>query len=228
MPIRIPDSLPARATLESENIFVMTEYRALHQDIRPLNLLILNLMPTKIVTETQFLRKLSNTPLQIRVELLQTASYQSTHTDPSHLDTFYTTFEQIKDKTYDGMIITGAPLEYVPWEEVDYWDELCAIMDWTSTHVHSTLHVCWGAYAALYYHYGVPKILRDTKLFGVYPHTAIKKQSPLFRGLDDVFYAPHSRNMEVSQEDILKVPELELMATSPQAGIFAVKSRDLN
>lgn len=226
MPIRIPDSLPARATLESENIFVMTEYRALHQDIRPLNLLILNLMPTKIVTETQFLRKLSNTPLQIRVELLQTASYQSTHTDPSHLDSFYTTFDQIKDKTYDGMIITGAPLEYVPWEKVDYWEELCTIMDWTTTHVHSTMHVCWGAYAGLYYHYGVPKILRSSKLFGVYPHTAIKKQSPLFRGLDDVFYAPHSRNMEVSQEDILKVPELELMAVSPQAGVFAVKSRD--
>lgn len=226
MPIRIPDSLPARATLESENIFVMTEYRALHQDIRPLNLLILNLMPTKIVTETQFLRKLSNTPLQIRVELLQTASYQSTHTDPSHLDSFYTTFDQIKDKTYDGMIITGAPLEYVPWEKVDYWEELCTIMDWTTTHVHSTMHVCWGAYAGLYYHYGVPKILRSSKLFGVYPHTAIKKQSPLFRGLDDVFYAPHSRNMEVSQEDILKVPDLELMAVSPQAGVFAVKSRD--
>lgn len=226
MPIRIPDSLPARATLESENIFVMTEYRALHQDIRPLNLLILNLMPTKIVTETQFLRKLSNTPLQIRVELLQTASYQSTHTDPSHLDSFYTTFDQIKDKTYDGMIITGAPLEYVPWEEVDYWEELCTIMDWTTTHVHSTMHVCWGAYAGLYYHYGVPKILRSSKLFGVYPHTAIKKQSPLFRGLDDVFYAPHSRNMEVSQEDILKVSDLELMAVSPQAGVFAVKSRD--
>ena len=160
------------------------------------------------------------------MELLQTASYQSTHTDPSHLDSFYTTFDQIKDKTYDGMIITGAPLEYVPWEEVDYWEELCTIMDWTTTHVHSTMHVCWGAYAGLYYHYGVPKILRSSKLFGVYPHTAIKKQSPLFRGLDDVFYAPHSRNMEVSQEDILKVPELELMAVSPQAGVFAVKSRD--
>ena len=153
MPIRIPDSLPATATLESENIFVMTEYRALHQDIRPLNLLILNLMPTKIVTETQFLRKLSNTPLQIRVELLQTASYQSTHTDASHLDSFYTTFDQIKDKTYDGMIITGAPLAFVPWEEVEYWDELCRIMDWTTTHVHSTMHVCWGAFAGLYYHW---------------------------------------------------------------------------
>ncbi len=226
MPIRIPDSLPARATLEEENIFVMTEYRALHQDIRPLNLLILNLMPTKIITETQFLRKLSNTPLQIRVELLKTSSYQSTHTDPSHLDTFYTTFNQIRNKTYDGMIITGAPLEYVDWENVDYWDELCEIMDWSSTHVHSTMHVCWGAYAGLYYHYGVPKVLRDTKLFGVYPHTAIKKQSPLFRGLNDVFYAPHSRNMELNEADILKIPDLELMSVSPQAGVFIVKSRD--
>lgn len=226
MPIRIPDSLPARATLEDENIFVMTEYRALHQDIRPLNLLILNLMPTKIVTETQFLRKLSNTPLQIRVELLKTSTYQSTHTDPTHLDTFYTTFDQIRDKTYDGMIITGAPLEYVDWENVDYWDELCQIMDWSTTHVHSTMHVCWGAYAGLYYHYGVPKVLRDTKLFGVYPHIAVKKQSPLFRGLNDVFYAPHSRNMELNEADILKIPELELMSVSPQAGVFVVKSRD--
>lgn len=226
MPIRIPDSLPARATLEGENIFVMTEYRALHQDIRPLNLLILNLMPTKIVTETQFLRKLSNTPLQIRVELLKTSSYTSTHTDPTHLDTFYTTFDQIRDKTYDGMIITGAPLEYVDWENVDYWNELCEIMDWSTTHVHSTMHVCWGAYAGLYHHYGVPKVLRDKKLFGVYPHTAVKKQSPLFRGLNDVFYAPHSRNMELNEADILKIPDLELMSVSPQAGVFIVKSRD--
>lgn len=228
MPIRIPDSLPARATLESENIFVMTEYRALHQDIRPLNLLILNLMPTKIVTETQFLRKLSNTPLQIRVELLQTASYQSVHTDASHLDSFYTTFDKIKDKIYDGMIITGAPLAYVPWEEVEYWGELCTIMDWTTTHVHSTMHVCWGAFAALHYHYGLSKIVRDTKLFGVYPHTAVeaKKQSPLFRGLDDVFYVPQSREIELSADEIARVPELELMSTSEQAGVFALKSKD--
>ncbi len=226
MPIRIPDSLPARATLEGENIFVMTERRALHQDIRPLNLLILNLMPTKIVTETQFLRKLSNTPLQIRVELLQTSSHLSTHTDPTHLDTFYTTFDQIQNKTYDGMIITGAPLEYVDWEDVDYWQELCEIMDWTSTHVHSTMHVCWGAYAGLYHHYGVPKVLRKNKLFGVYPHTAVKKQSPLFRGLNDVFYAPHSRNMELNEADLLRIPDLELMSISPDAGVFLVKSRD--
>ncbi len=228
MPIRIPDSLPARATLESENIFVMTEHRALHQDIRPLNLLILNLMPNKIVTETQFLRKLSNTPLQIRVELLQTASYHSTHVDAGHLASFYTTFDQIRDKTYDGMIITGAPLAFVPWEKVEYWKELCNIMDWTTTHVHSTMHVCWGAFAGLYYHYGIDRVMRDKKLFGVFPHTAVpeKRQSPLFRGLDDVFYVPQSREIEWDEAPIRAVPDLELMATSEQAGIFAVKSKD--
>ena len=226
MPIRIPDSLPARAVLEGENIFVMTEYRALHQDIRPLDLLILNLMPTKIVTETQFLRKLSNTPLQIRVELLQTASYKPTHVDETHLDSFYTTFDQIKDRKYDGMIITGAPLDYVPFEDVDYWDELCRIMEWTTTHVHSTMHVCWGAFAGLYYHYGVPKYDLEEKLFGIYPHTALKKQSPLFRGMDDIFYAPHSRATALHEEDILAVPQLELMSTSPQAGVFIAKSHD--
>lgn len=228
MPIRIPDSLPATATLESENIFVMTERRAIHQDIRPLNVLILNLMPTKIVTETQFLRKLSNTPLQIQVELLQTATYKPSHVDPSHLDSFYRTFDEIKNRYYDGMIITGAPLEHVPCESAAYWPELCEIMDWTTTHVHSTMHVCWGCFAGLYYHYNIPKYDRDTKLFGIYPHspTQQKKQSPLFRGLDDIFYAPHSRATELHLEDILKVPELELMSTSPQAGIFIVKSKD--
>lgn len=228
MPIKIPDSLPATATLKSENIFVMTEFRALHQDIRPLKVLILNLMPTKIVTETQFLRKLSNTPLQIQVEFLQTATYQSSHVDPSHLDSFYTTFDEIKDRYYDGMIITGTPLEHVPCESAAYWAELCEIMDWTTTHVHSTMHVCWGAFAGLHYHYGIPKYDRKTKLFGVYPHTAYpgKKQSPLFRGMDDVFYAPHSRATELHEEDILKVPELEMMSTSPQAGVFLLKSKD--
>lgn len=228
MPIRIPDSLPATTTLEEENIFVMTELRAIHQDIRPLNVLILNLMPTKIVTETQFLRKLSNTPLQIQVEFLQTATYKSSHVDPSHLASFYRTFDEIKDRYYDGMIITGAPLEHVPCESATYWPELCKIMDWTTTHVHSTMHVCWGCFAGLYYHYGIPKYDRDTKLFGIFPHspTPEKKQSPLFRGLDDVFYAPHSRATELHVEDILKVPELELMSTSPQAGVFMVKSKD--
>ena len=226
MPIRIPDSLPARAVLESENIFVMTEFRAMHQDIRALNVLILNLMPTKIVTETQLLRKLSNSPLQVHVELLQTASHTSQNTDADHLSSFYTTFDQIKDKRYDGMIITGAPVENLDFADVDYWDELCQIMEWTKTHVHSTLHICWGAQAGLYYHYGIPKYSLDKKLFGVFPHTALKVRSPLFRGFDDEFFVPHSRYTENRAEDILARPELELLAVSPQAGVFAVKSED--
>ena len=226
MPIKIPDSLPARATLESENIFVMTEYRAIHQNIRPLNLLILNLMPTKIVTETQLLRKLSNSPLQVEVELLQTASHRAQNTDASHLASFYTTFEQIKDKNYDGMIITGAPVENLDFNDVDYWPELCRIMKWTRTHVHATLHICWGAQAGLYYHYGIPKYSLPEKLFGVFPHTAIRKNSPLFRGFDDEFYIPHSRYTTNHIEDILSRPELELLAVSEKAGVFAVKSED--
>lgn len=226
MPIRIPDSLPAREVLEEENIFTMTEFRAFHQDIRPLKVLILNLMPTKIVTETQLLRKLSNTPLQIQVELLQTASYVGHYTDVSHLQSFYTTFEQIKDNKYDGMIITGAPVENMEFEEVDYWPELCAIMEWSKTHVHSTFHVCWGAQAAFYYHYGIPKHALDKKLFGVFPHRALKPNSPLFRGFDDVFYVPHSRHTENRAKDILEIPALELLAVSEEAGVFAVKSRD--
>ena len=226
MPIKIPDSLPARATLEGENIFVMTEYRAIHQDMRPLNLLILNLMPTKIVTETQLLRKLSNTPLQIQVELLQMSSHTSHNTDADHLSSFYTTFDQIKEKRYDGMIITGAPVENMDFTDVDYWPELCQIMEWTRTHVHATLHVCWGAQAGLYYHYNIPKYSLPKKLFGVFPHTAVKKQSPLFRGFDDEFYIPHSRHTENHVEDILKIPELELLAVSKEAGVFAVKSED--
>lgn len=226
MPIRIPDSLPAREVLEEENIFTMTEFRAFHQDIRPLKVLILNLMPTKIVTETQLLRKLSNTPLQIQVELLQTASYVGHYTDASHLRSFYTTFEQIKDNKYDGMIITGAPVENMEFEDVDYWPELCDIMEWTKTHVHSTFHVCWGAQAGFYYHYGIPKHVLDKKLFGVFPHKALKPNSPLFRGFDDVFYVPHSRHTENRAEDILAIPALELLAVSEEAGVFAVKSRD--
>lgn len=226
MPIKIPDSLPARATLEGENIFVMTEYRAIHQDMRPLNLLLLNLMPTKIVTETQLLRKLSNSPLQVEVELLQMASHTSQNTDADHLSSFYTTFDKIKDRKYDGMIITGAPVENYDFTDVDYWPELCKIMDWTTTHVHSTLHVCWGAQAGLFYHYGIPKYSLPEKLFGVFPHTALKKQSPLFRGFDDIFYVPHSRHTENHEEDIRKIPELELLAVSEEAGVFAVKSED--
>ena len=226
MPIRIPDSLPARAVLESENIFVMTEFRAMHQDIRALNVLILNLMPTKIVTETQLLRKLSNSPLQVHVELLQTASHVSQNTDADHLSSFYTTFDKIRDNYYDGMIITGAPVENLDFTDVDYWDELCQIMEWTKSHVHSTLHVCWGAQAGLFYHYGIPKYSLPKKLFGVFPHTAVRKQSPLFRGFDDVFYVPHSRHTENHLEDILLHKELELLAVSEDAGVFAVKSED--
>lgn len=226
MPIRIPDSLPATSVLESENIFVMTERRALHQDIRPLNLLILNLMPTKIVTETQLLRKLSNTPLQIHVQLLKTSSHISQNTDIHHLDSFYTTFDQIRNNHYDGMIITGAPVENLDFEEVDYWDELCQIMEWTRTHVHSTFHICWGAQAGLYFHHHIPKHTLPHKLFGIYSHQIIRKQSPLFRGFDDHFYAPHSRYTEVSLKNIQAIPELELLAVSDEAGVFGVKSAD--
>ena len=224
MPIRIPDSLPATATLESENIFVMTEYRALHQDIRPLKLLILNLMPTKITTETQLLRKLSNTPLQIDIELLQVVSHEAKHIRDKHLESFYRTFDEIRGKRYDGMIITGAPVENMEFEAVDYWEELCRIMEWSKRNVHCTLHICWGAQAGLYYHFGLKKRQLDEKLFGVFEHTVIKRKSPFFRGFDDVFYAPHSRWTEIPQEEILKVPELELMATSSEAGVFAVKT----
>ena len=224
MPIRIPDSLPATATLESENIFVMTEYRALHQDIRPLKLLILNLMPTKITTETQLLRKLSNTPLQIDIELLQVVSHEAKNISEKHLESFYRTFDEIRGKRYDGMIITGAPVENMEFEAVDYWEELCRIMEWSQRNGHCTLHICWGAQAGLYYHFGLKKRQLDEKLFGVFEHTVIKRKSPFFRGFDDVFYAPHSRWTEIPQEEILKVPELELMATSSEAGVFAVKT----
>lgn len=226
MPIRVPDSLPAAGVLEGENIFVMTERRALHQDIRPLNLLILNLMPTKIITETQLLRKLSNTPLQVNVQLLQTSSHTPQNTDLKHLRSFYTTFDQVKDKQYDGMIITGAPVENLEFEAVDYWDELCEIMDWTRTHVHSTFHICWGAQAGLYHHHGIKKHTLPQKLSGVFEHTIIRKRSPLFRGFDDRFYAPHSRYTEVTMEQLLTKPELEILALSHEAGVFGVKSTD--
>ena len=185
MPIRIPDALPATAALERENIFVMTEYRALHQDIRPLRVLILNLMPTKIATETQIMRKLSNTPLQIEVELLRTASHEAAHVAASHLETFYRTFDEVKDERFDGLIITGAPVEEMPFEQVDYWDELCQIMAWSTTHVHSTLHICWGAQAGLYFHYGIDKHPLPKKASGVFAHRIVKPSSPLVRGLDD-------------------------------------------
>jgi homoserine O-succinyltransferase len=226
MPIKIADLLPAKDILENENIFVMTEFRAIHQDIRPLKLLILNLMPTKVVTETQLLRKLSNTPLQIEVEFLQTISHEAKNVDPEHLASFYTSFDQIMDRYYDGMIITGAPVENLEFEDVDYWPELCRIMEWTKRNVHSTFHICWGAQAGLYYHYGIEKHQLPKKLSGVFSHKVLKPQSPFFRGFDDVFYMPHSRYTGVREEDILKVPELELLSVSPEAGVFAVKSED--
>ena len=226
MPIKIPDSLPARAVLESENIFVMTQFRALHQDIRPLKVLLLNLMPTKIVTEIQLMRKLSNSPLQVDVDLLYTSSYASRHVSAGHLESFYTTFDQIKDEKYDGMIITGAPVEDFDFEDVNYWPELVEIMEWTKTHVYSTLHICWGAYAGLYYHYGIQKHNTPAKIFGVFPHNIMDNTDPLFRGFDDVFYAPHSRNTEVYEADIRACDELELLATSPQAGLFACSTPD--
>ena len=226
MPIKIADSLPARAVLESENIFVMTEHRAATQDIRPLRIGLLNLMPLKIITETQILRCLSNTPIQIEVDLIQTETYHSKNTPEDHLLTFYKTFDDIRDQKYDGFIITGAPVETMPFEEVEYWKELTEIMDWTKTHVHSTLHICWGAQAGLYYHYSIPKYSLPKKLFGVFAHTVVKKQSPLFRGFDDTFYVPHSRHTENYLDDILACPELELLALSDEAGVFAVKSAD--
>ena len=226
MPIKIPDSLPARAVLESENIFVMTQFRALHQDIRPLKVLLLNLMPTKIVTEIQIMRKLSNCPLQVDIDLLNTSSYASRHISMEYLDSFYTTFDQIKDQKYDGMIITGAPVEDYEFEDVNYWPELSEIMEWTKTHVYSTLHICWGAYAGLYYHYGINKHNTPAKVFGVYPHNIMDNTDPLFRGFDDIFQAPHSRHTEIRESDIRACDDLELLSTSPQAGVFACATPD--
>ena len=226
MPIRIPDQLPATSILEGENIFVMTEHRAMHQDIRPLRVLLLNLMPTKIATETQILRKLSNTPLQIEVELLRTASYVGTNTSVEHLESFYRTFDDVRHSRYDGLIITGAPVELLEFEDVDYWDELCEIMDWAHTHVFSTLYICWGAMAGIYHHYGVPKVNLPEKLSGVYEHTLAKYTSPLVRGFDTLFKMPHSRYTGVKLEDVLACPELEVIAVSEEAGVSIVKSTD--
>ncbi len=221
MPIKIPNRLPATTTLLQENIFVMTETRAITQDIRPLRVLMLNLMPQKIVTETQIARLIGNTPLQVELELLQTATHKATHTSGDHMLAFYKTFAEIKDKRYDGMIITGAPVEQLPFEEVDYWPELCEIMEWSKTHVTSTFHICWGAQAGLYYHYGVPKYPLDKKLFGVYKHSLDYTRSILFRGFDDTFSVPHSRHTTCKREDIEAVPEIRILASSPEAGVFA-------
>lgn len=226
MPIRIPDALPATSILEGENIFVMTEHRAIHQDIRPLRVLILNLMPTKIVTETQILRKLSNTPLQVEVELLQTVSHQAEHVAAEHLESFYVSLDDIRHKRYDGMIITGAPVELLDFKTVDYWPELCEIFEWAKTHVFSTLYICWGAQAGIYYHYGVEKYELPEKMSGVFAHDIVKPSSPLVRGINDVLYAPHSRHTEVRREDIEAVSDLEVIAVSDEAGVFIAKSTD--
>ncbi len=226
MPVKIADGLPAQSVLENEHIFVMTEHRALHQDIRPLKIGILNLMPTKITTETQILRCLSNSPLQIEVTLLQTSTYVGKNTPAEHLGQFYKTFDDIKDTNLDGLIITGAPVELLDYGEVEYWDELCEIMEWSGSHVHSAFHICWAAQAALYYHYGIPKYVLPEKMSGVFTHRMLTPKSRLFRGFDSEFRAPHSRHTEVRAEDILKVPELKLMALSDEAGVYAVCSED--
>jgi len=222
MPIRIPNDLPATKTLEDENIFVMTETRAMTQDIRPLEILLLNLMPKKIETETQLSRLLGNTPLQIHLELMCMQSHESVNTTQEHLTTFYKTFDAYRDRYFDGMVITGAPVEQMPFEEVDYWDELCEIMEWSKTHVHSTFHICWGAQAGLYYHFGIDKQPLRAKMFGVFPHRVEYKQSILFRGFDDGFMVPHSRHTTVDRADIEKVKELRILSSSDEAGVYAV------
>ncbi len=225
MPIQIPNDLPAAETLQRENIFVMTHTRAVTQDIRPLEIVLLNLMPTKIATETQLSRLLGNTPLQVHLELMHTTSHQSKNVTPEHLLTFYKTFDELKDRKFDGMVITGAPVEQMPFEEVDYWPELCRIMEWSKTNVHSTFHICWGAQAGLYYHYGIPKRELPEKLFGVYPHQADYKRSILLRGFDDTFWVPHSRHTTVDRADVLAAG-LKLLASSPQAGVYAMMSKE--
>lgn len=226
MPIRIPDALPAKQILESERVFVMGEARAMAQDIRSLRILILNLMPNKVTTETQLLRALSNSPLQVVVDLLMVRSHTSKNTSAEHLGSFYVGFDEVRDRKYDGMIITGAPVELLPFEEVDYWDELCEIMEWTTTNVTSTLHICWGAQAGLYYHYSIPKLVLPEKMFGVFAHKVVDPRVPLVRGFDDVFLAPHSRHTGTLRADVEACPDLELLSYSDVAGPYVALSRD--
>lgn len=225
MPIKIPNELPAVRVLEEENIFVMNETRASTQDIRPLRILLLNLMPTKIDTETQLSRLLSNTPLQVELQLMHMATHESQNVPKSHLASFYHDFSYYENEYFDGLIITGAPVEKIAFEEVDYWPELCRVMEWSNTHVHSTFHICWGAQAGLYYHYGIKKHLLPEKLFGVFPHTVERRRSMLLRGFDDTFMVPHSRHTTVRREDIEAVPELRILASSPEAGVYAVAAK---
>ncbi len=226
MPIKIPDQLPAKQILKNENIFVMDEERAVHQDIRPLKIAILNLMPTKITTETQLLRLLGNTALQVEVTLVRTRSHQSRNTPEEHLLTFYQTIDQIQDQKFDALIITGAPVEQMPFEQVDYWDELKQIMNWGFNNVFALLHICWGAQAALYHQFRIPKYPLPAKQFGVFPHRVVEKNAKLMRGFDDIFYAPHSRHTEIRRCDIEKVPELKILAESDEAGVYIVGTRD--
>mgnify|MGYP000023242563 CR=1 FL=1 len=226
MPIKVQSNLPAKRILEDENIFIMDETRALHQDIRPLQIAILNLMPIKEDTEVQLLRSLSNTPLQVDITFLTTATYVGKHTPKSHLDQFYLTYEDVKNRKFDGLIITGAPVELMEFEEVTYWDELTKIMEWSKTHITSTLHICWGAQAGLYYHYGINKITLDKKMFGIFEHRVLNRKVPFVRGFDDIFYAPHSRYTTVSREEILKHKELTILAESDEAGVFIVLAQD--
>lgn len=226
MPIKIMSDLPAKEILEKENIFVMDENRAEHQDIRPIEIGILNLMPLKEETELQLLRSLSNTPLQVDVTFLTVSTHESKNTSQSHLNKFYQTFDEVKHRNLDGLIITGAPIELMEYEEVDYWDEISAVMEWTKTHVTSTLHLCWGAQAGLYYHYGIPKYVLDHKMFGIYKHHVMNRKIPIVRGFDDYFMAPHSRHTEVRREDIEAVEDLTILAESEEAGIFLVIDRD--
>ena len=224
MPIKIPNGLPAQQILESENIFVMHEARAESQDIRPLRIALLNLMPTKIVTETQLSRLLGNTPLQVELELVQVSSHKAKNTSQEHMLAFYKTFDEIADQYFDGMIITGAPVEQMPFEEVNYWDELCRIMEWTKTHVHSTFHICWGAQAGLYYHFGIGKYPLEQKMFGVFPHKVVYKNPILMRGFDDEFWVPHSRHTTIRREDVAAVPEIKILAESEEAGLYAMQT----
>ncbi|MCQ2445444.1 MAG: homoserine O-succinyltransferase [Clostridia bacterium] len=226
MPIKIPNELPAYKTLTDENIFVMNEFRAATQQIRPLQIAVVNLMPTKIDTETQLMRLLGNTPLQVETVLIRTKTHQPKNTPLEHLKTFYKTFDEVNHHNFDGMIITGAPVEQIPFEEVEYWDELCEIMEWSKHHVHSTLHICWGAQAGLYYHFGVPKYPLPAKVFGVFPHTVERKNAILFRGFDDVFMVPHSRHTEVRRADVEMHPEIKILASSREAGLYAMMTEN--
>lgn len=225
MPIKIPSTLPARKVLEDENIFIMTEERATGQDIRPLEIGLLNLMPTKIATETQLSRLLGNTPLQVNLTLLQVSTHKAKNVSEDHMLAFYKTFADVKDRNFDGFIITGAPVEQMKFEEVEYWDELCEIMEWTKTHVHSTLHICWGAQAALYYHFGIDKKPLDKKLFGVFKHKVVYKNPILLRGFDDEFWVPHSRHTTIDIDDLKNEKKVKILASSKEAGLYAAQTK---